>query len=134
MVQKIHPRGVIWVPSYRLMWADQLKTIDSSSVHILRSPWGTHQIIYMSPNIPVSLLGCRHHGTYCSQCQERVEKFSNYPSQQPPNYFPMVRKSGLELNVQFLSTDVVFAQQKTSWTVYSGFVSDLKYFVRLEDT
>ena len=39
MVQKIHPRGVIWVPSFRLMWADQLKKIDSSSVHILRSPW-----------------------------------------------------------------------------------------------
>ena len=38
MVQKIHPRGVIWVPSSRLMWADQLKKIDSSSVHILRSP------------------------------------------------------------------------------------------------
>ena len=41
MVQKIHPRGVIWVPSSRLMWADQLKKIDSSSVHILRSPWAT---------------------------------------------------------------------------------------------
>ena len=38
MVQKIHPPGVIWVPSSHLMWADQLKKIDSSSVHILRSP------------------------------------------------------------------------------------------------
>ena len=25
MVQKIHPWGVIWVPSSRLMWAGQLK-------------------------------------------------------------------------------------------------------------
>ena len=25
MDQKIHPWGVIWVPSSRLMWADQLK-------------------------------------------------------------------------------------------------------------
>ena len=25
MVQKIHPRGVIWVPNPCLMWADQLK-------------------------------------------------------------------------------------------------------------
>ena len=25
MVQKIHPRGVIWVPSSRLIWADHLK-------------------------------------------------------------------------------------------------------------
>ena len=39
MVQKIQRRGVIWVPITRLMWADQLKTTDSSSVHILRSPW-----------------------------------------------------------------------------------------------
>ena len=38
MVQKIHLWGVIWVPSSRLMWADKLKKIDSSSVHILRSP------------------------------------------------------------------------------------------------
>ena len=75
---------------------------------------GTHQIIYMLPNILVSLLGCRHHETYCSQYQERVEKFANYPSQPPPNYFPVVRKSGLESNVQFQSTDVVFAQPKTS--------------------
>ena len=43
MVQKIHPRGVIWVPNPRLMWADQLKKIDSSSVHILRSPWPDQQ-------------------------------------------------------------------------------------------
>ena len=41
MVQKIHPRGVIWVPISRLMWADQLKKIGSSSVHILRSPCPT---------------------------------------------------------------------------------------------
>ena len=27
MVQKIHPWGVIWVPSSRLMWADQLKKL-----------------------------------------------------------------------------------------------------------
>ena len=38
MDQKIHPRGVIWVPISRLMWENQLKEIDSSSVHILRSP------------------------------------------------------------------------------------------------
>ena len=36
MVQKIHPWGVIWVPSSHLMWADQLKKIDSSSVHIYK--------------------------------------------------------------------------------------------------
>ena len=38
MVQNIHPRVVIWIPSSRLMWADQLKEIDSSYVRILRSP------------------------------------------------------------------------------------------------
>ena len=27
MVQKIHPRGVIWVHISRLMWADQLKKL-----------------------------------------------------------------------------------------------------------
>ena len=27
MVQKIHPLGVIWVQSFRLMWADQLKKL-----------------------------------------------------------------------------------------------------------
>ena len=27
MVQKIHPRGVIWVPSSRLIWADHQKKI-----------------------------------------------------------------------------------------------------------
>ena len=27
MVQKIHPRGVIWVPSSRLMWADHKKNL-----------------------------------------------------------------------------------------------------------
>ena len=37
MVQKIHPRGEIWVPSSLLMWADHLKKIDSSSVHICKS-------------------------------------------------------------------------------------------------
>ena len=37
MVQKIHLQGVIWVPRSP-MWADQLKKIDSSSVHILSSP------------------------------------------------------------------------------------------------
>ena len=48
MVQKIHPQGVIWVPSSRLMWADQLKKIDSSSVpsifnevHVLGNIWLT---------------------------------------------------------------------------------------------
>ena len=27
MIQKIHPWGVIWVPSSRLMWADQRKKL-----------------------------------------------------------------------------------------------------------
>ena len=27
MVQKIHPQGVIWVPSSRLMWADHQKKL-----------------------------------------------------------------------------------------------------------
>ena len=27
MVQKIHPQGVIWVPSFRLMWADHQKEL-----------------------------------------------------------------------------------------------------------
>ena len=27
MVQQIHPRGVIWVPSSRLMWADHQKNL-----------------------------------------------------------------------------------------------------------
>ena len=39
MVQKIHPWGVIWIPNFRLMWADQLKKIDSSSVHIVHGLW-----------------------------------------------------------------------------------------------
>jgi hypothetical protein len=35
MVQKIHPWDVIWVSSSHLMWADQLKKIDISSVHLV---------------------------------------------------------------------------------------------------
>ena len=39
MVQKIHPRGVIWVPSFRLMWADHQKKLTVvPSIYVLRSP------------------------------------------------------------------------------------------------
>ena len=48
MVPKIHPWGVTWVPSFRLMWADQLKKTESSSVHILRSPWADTQLMFLS--------------------------------------------------------------------------------------
>ena len=27
MIQKVHPEGLTWVPSSRLMWADQLKKL-----------------------------------------------------------------------------------------------------------
>ena len=40
--------NVIWVPSSRLMWANQLKKIDSSSVNILRNPWfGVPSLYYL---------------------------------------------------------------------------------------
>ena len=34
MVQKVHPRDVIWVPSSRLMWADHQKNLTAvPSIH-----------------------------------------------------------------------------------------------------
>ena len=46
MVQNIHPRGVIWFPSSRLMWADQLKKLTAvpsiyKEVHTLANNEGS---------------------------------------------------------------------------------------------
>ena len=46
MVQKIHPRGVIWVSSSRLMWADHQKNLEAvpsicKDVHGLHGPQQT---------------------------------------------------------------------------------------------
>ena len=54
MVQKIHPRGVIWVPSSRLMWADHKKKMTAvpsiyKEVHV----W-----TYQACNYSFKLLTC----------------------------------------------------------------------------
>ena len=55
MVQKIHPQGVIWIPSSRLMWENQLKKLTAvpSIYKELRSPCLT-----LSPQLYYQILIC----------------------------------------------------------------------------